>query len=123
MKKSVKRSKFKAAALTLAAIGFAAITSSASATMQVSSRGGLCVFDPAESCYWFKIGGLLQVDETIFSGKATSKRHDFPNGANLRRAWLDFKGGVGDDWSYRITLDFRGNPKTLRVWLREFAMS
>jgi phosphate-selective porin OprO/OprP len=114
MKKSEKRSKFKAAALTLAAIGLAAISSSANATMQVNSRGGLCVFDPAESCYWFKIGGLLQLDETIFSGKATAKRHDFPNGANIRRAWLDFKGGVGDDWSYRVTLDFRGSPVIIR---------
>lgn len=112
--KSKKRSMLKGVTLTLAAMGIAAASSGAMATMQVSSRGGLCVFDPAESCYWFKIGGLLQFDETIFSGKATSKRHDFPNGANIRRSWLDFRGGVGDDWSYRLTLDFRSDPVVIR---------
>lgn len=114
MKKSKKRSMFKGVALAVAAMGIAAASSHAVATMQVSSRGGLCVFDSEDNSYWFKIGGLLQFDETIFSGSADSKRHDFPNGANLRRTWLDFKGGVGDCWSYRLTLDFHGNPVIIR---------
>lgn len=113
-KKSEKGLRFKGVAVAVAAMGVAAASSSAVATMQVTSRGGLCIFDPAEGSYWFKIGGLIQADQTIFSGKHTAKRHDFPTGANLRRTWLDFKGGVGDCWSYRLTLDFRGGPTIIR---------
>lgn len=114
MKKFKNRSKLKNAALALAAVGIAAISTGAAATMQVSSHGGLSVFDPAESCYWFKIGGLMQFDQTIFSGNTKERRHDFPNGANIRRTWLDLRGGVGDCWSYRLTLDFRGAPVIIR---------
>lgn len=114
MKKSKKSSVLKGVALTAAAIGLATVANSAAATMEVNSHGGLCVLDPCESSYWFKIGGLLQLDQTFFAGKARAKRHDFPNGANIRRSWLFLNGGVGDCWSYSITLDFRGDPVVIR---------
>ncbi len=112
-----KSSKSKWVGLTLAA----AMSGSAAASMQVDSRGGLSVYDPADSKYWFTIGGLLQVDEVIFSGNKRAKRNDFPNGANLRRTWLDFNGGVGEFWTYRLELDFRGEPVVLRNAYLNFA--
>lgn len=108
-----KRSILKKVGLTLAGLG-AVMSGSAIAKMQVESHGGLTVFDPADGSYWFKIGGLLQVDEVVFSGNTNEKRNDFPNGINFRRAWLNFRGGVGDCWSYMLTLDFRGDPVVIR---------
>jgi len=115
-----KRSILKKVGLTLVGLG-AVMSGSAIAKMQVESHGGLTVFDPADNSYWFKIGGLLQVDEVVFSGNTREKRSDFPNGINIRRSWIDFRGGVGDCWSYRIMLDFRGDPVVIRDAYINFA--
>lgn len=57
---------------------------------------------------WFRIGGLLQADDTIFSGDAQDKGSELPNGAEIRRAFVNFGGGVGSDFEYEIDLSFEG---------------
>jgi len=74
----------------------------------VESHGGLKIVNPEDHSYWFSIGGRLNFDEAQFSGNTVSKGPNYPSGANIRRAFLGFMGGVGEMISYNITLDFSG---------------
>lgn len=56
----------------------------------------------------FQWGGRLNFDETLFAGGWQDKRNNFPSGANIRRAFLGFEGGVGEYLTYNLTLDFAG---------------
>lgn len=101
-----KRStKFKWVALALAGLG-ATVSSGAMAHTQVESDGGLKIYNPADSAYWFSIGGRLDFDETIFSGSHREKGPYFPSGGNIRRAFIKLMGGVGDFLTYNFTPSF-----------------
>lgn len=101
-----RRSKtLKKVGLALAGIS-AVVSGSALAEMQIQTTGGLKVFDPANPCYWFKLGGRLELDEILFSGASRDRRGNFPSSANIRRAFLDLSGGVGQDFTYNLALDF-----------------
>ncbi|HQZ87829.1 MAG TPA: porin [Gammaproteobacteria bacterium] len=93
--------------LTLAGLGAVMSTGAVAANnMQVKSEGGIMIYNPSDSAYWFSVGGRLNLDETVFSGGRLDKTNQFASGGNIRRAFLKFAGGVGDYISYNLTLDF-----------------
>ena len=97
----------KRVGLTLAGLGAVVCTGAVAANnMQVKSEGGIMIYNPSDSAYWFSVGGRLSLDETVFSGGRLDKTNQFASGGNLRRALLKFAGGVGDYISYNLTLDF-----------------
>lgn len=77
-------------------------TTFAESKMNVDTKGGLSVFDIKDEDYWFKIGGRINADYASFHGAGHT---GYPSGANLRRARLTFKGGVGSQWVYKVDLD------------------
>ncbi len=84
----------------------------------VESKGGISVFSKADNAYWFSLGGRLNLDEAIYSGGYQDKGNNFASGGNIRRALLKFGGGLGDDFSYNMTLNFDGSTvKFNDVWL------
>ncbi len=112
-----KRStKLKWIGATLAGLGALAVSSGAMANkhehhaephgMKAESDGGLMVFSPSDSTYWFELGGRLAFDETQFAGGYQDKNGDFPSGGNIRYARLKFAGGVGEYLTYNLTLNF-----------------
>lgn len=106
--------KLKWIGVTLASLGALASFDSAIAnerSMRAESDGGLMVFSPEDSSFWFQLGGRLAFDETWFSGGAQDKEQDFPTGGNIRYALLKFAGGVGEYVNYNLTLKFNGTTK------------
>lgn len=73
--------------------------------MQVESKGGLEVFSVGDDDFWFKVKGRLNVDTAIYGGNEFDKS-GYPSGSRIRRARMVFSGGIGDDWLYKIDLDF-----------------
>jgi phosphate-selective porin OprO/OprP len=93
--------------LTLAGLGAVVSAGSVGANaLHLKSEGGLMVYCPSDSAYWFSVGGRLNFDETVFSGGKYDKLNQFASGGDIRRAFLKFAGGVGDYLSYNLTLDF-----------------
>lgn len=72
----------------------------------ISTSGALCVVDPKCPHYWFNVGGRLEFDEIIFSGDWRDRQGNFPSSGNIRRAFLAFTGGVGECFTYNLTLNF-----------------
>lgn len=100
-----KMTKNKLAMLAVA--GLAAVASgpaSAAGGMTVDSNGGLEVYEQNDTNYWFKISGRLFVDEALFDGD-DFQRSGFPSGARIRAARVGLKGGVGDNWVYKLDVD------------------
>jgi len=90
----------------------------AHADQTVESKGGINVFSKADNAYWFSLGGRLNLDEVIYSGGYQDKGNNFASGGNIRRALLKFGGGLGDDFSYNMALNFDGtNVKFNDLWL------
>jgi phosphate-selective porin OprO/OprP len=75
---------------------------------ELNSTGGLTYINENSSEHWFKLGGLLRFDETFFMGSYRDKGSNYPNGGNLRTADLYFEGGLEQDWSYTVSLQFAG---------------
>ncbi len=109
----------KLVGLSLAGLG--AVFSGAAlahADQTVESKGGINVFSKADNAYWFSLGGRLNLDEAIYAGGYQDKGNNFASGGNIRRALLKFGGGLGDDFSYNLNLNFDGsNVKFNDVWL------
>lgn len=78
----------------------------------LTSTGGLSYINPNNADYWFKLSGVLRIDETIFMGDTTTNKNDFPSGALLRTADLYLDGGIGRDWEYTISLEFARRAST-----------
>lgn len=101
--------------LALASLGAVAsgptLAASGSGTsMTVDTKGGLEVFELDGNNFWFKIGGRIFVDQAFFDADDNPNSSAFPSGAHLRSARLTFKGGVGQDWVYKMDLDHDDNP-------------
>ncbi|MDB6095814.1 MAG: phosphate-selective porin [Francisellaceae bacterium] len=109
-----KNTKLKWVGLTLAGLG-AVVTNAASAHMQAESTGGLKVHDADNGHYWFKVGGLIQLDEVIFMGKNKDKQGNYSSGANARRVRMDLNGGIGEHLNYWLEVDFSGTPRVQRA--------
>jgi len=103
-----KGSNIKLAALALVGLGVV-MSSGAYAMdgMKVSSQGGISAMKSEDAPYWFKVGGLLQLDQVFAHGSHQSDQ-GYPNSANLRRARLRTEGGLGCHWSYYFGLDLAG---------------
>jgi len=77
--------------------------------MTVDSKGGLEVFQLNDDNYWFTLGGRLFLDQVFFDGD-DNDTSGFPSGSHIRRARVTLKGGVGDNWVYKMDLDFSDLP-------------
>lgn len=97
--------------VVLALAGFAAVASGPAMAggMTVESKGGLDVYQAEDDNYWFKIGGRVAADQVFFDGN-DDNISGFPSGSRIRLARVSFKGGVGDNWIYKLDLDFRDLP-------------
>lgn len=94
------------------AIGLAACVAAPNAwaaSMTVNSDGGLEVFELNNPNYWFKFSGRIHVDSIFYGGDQTL----FASGSTIRSAKLSFRGGVGDDWVYK--LDINENDRATRT--------
>lgn len=77
----------------------------------VETKGGLEVFQRPNTRYWFKVGGRVAVDQVWFDPhRVHNPITSFPSGAQIRSAYLTFKGGVGDRWLYKLDLFFDDAP-------------
>jgi len=99
-------STLKWVGMTLAGLT-AAVSSSAFANAKVETLGGINV--TSGTTHSFNIGGLLQMDQSMFAGSADDKQNQFPNSANIRRARVSLGGNVGEHWSYFFRYDFKPN--------------
>lgn len=88
----------------LAAVFSGSALAGGSSSSYVDSKGGITISD-ADQNYWFRLGSRLQFDAVRFDGSA-SDLVGFASGTNVRRAFLDLSGGVGDHWVYRLLADF-----------------
>lgn len=111
-----KITKNKLALLALAGLAAVASGPVVAGGMTVDSNGGLEVFENDNTDYWFKISGRLFVDEALFDGDDI-QRSGFPSGSRIRSARVGFKGGIGNDWVYKLDVDMvdlAGNPGNTR---------
>jgi len=94
----------------------------------LSSSGGLSYLNPNDDSYWFKLSGVIRLDETLFMGSHRDKQPIYgrgiafyptiPSSANLRQAELYMDGGVGEGWEYTLGLSFKGsNVRFTDTWL------
>lgn len=97
--------------LSVAALGIS-LASGASLAENVTSNGGLMV-GSTDMPYWFKIGGVVKLDQRLFMGSKTAKGNEFRSGANIRDLGLDVEGGIAKDITY--TLGFSFNSKDSKV--------
>lgn len=99
-----KLNRLKLASLALAGLSAVASGSAIAGSMTVDSNGGLEVFELDNPNYWFKIGGRLHVDTAFYDG-GDHERSKFPSGSHIRRGRLTLKGGVGNNWVYKVDFD------------------
>lgn len=105
-----KITKNRLAMLALAGLGIVASGPALAAGMTVDTKGGLEVFELDESNYWFKVSGRLWVDQAFFDNDDNNSGYSFPSGAHLRSARVTLKGGVGQNWVYKMDIDHKDNP-------------
>jgi len=96
------------------------------AGMPVESDGGLKVGSPSGP-YWFQLGGVIKLDHRSFIGKTDGSPGAFPlsksgkppgtyfSGAFVRALELDLSGGIGNDFTYSVGLDFDTHEKEVAL--------
>lgn len=98
----MRKGKFSFATLALA--GLAAVSASAFAGGSDAEIMGY-----STQSHWARLSGHLDMDQVFFGGD-NRERVGYPSGANLRRARLDFRGGLNDQFVYRFEGEFAGTP-------------
>jgi len=97
----------------------------------LSSTGGLSYVHPNNDSHWFKLSGVIRLDETLFMGSYRDKQPiygtgsnavnavSFPSSANLRRVEAYMVGGIGKNWEYTLGLTFftGSNVRFTDTWL------
>lgn len=78
----------------------------------LSSTGGLSYINENNADHWFKLSGLLRFDETMFMGSYRDKGINYPSGGNIRTADLYLEGGLAQDWTYNISLEFASSSRS-----------
>ena len=73
--------------------------------VDVQTDGGIEVYDKPNG-YWFTLNGIVKTDMTYFIGDFESKRDEFPSGGSVRSVESTLRGGVGNDFTYSVTLGF-----------------
>jgi len=93
---------------------------------KVSSDGGI-IIGSTKDPYWFKLGGIFQIDQRSFLVNRRGTPYAFTpstesnpagtylSGAMLRAVGLDLSGGVGQDFTYNIGLNFDSQDKKVGV--------
>lgn len=76
---------------------------------KLSSTGGLSYVHPDSDCYWFKLSGILRIDETVFMGDYRDKGRNFPSGAHMKAVDFYVDGGIGKNWEYTVAYEFDGH--------------
>lgn len=114
-----KMTKNKLAWLALAGLGALATGPAfAGGGMTVDTKGGIEIFDLDENNYWFRLTGRLFVDQVWYDTDDNSTNtSNFPSGSHIRTGRIGLKGGVGQDWVYKLDLemvDAPGNPGNSR---------
>lgn len=99
-----KLNRLKLASLALAGLSAVASGSAVAGSMTVDSNGGIEIFELDNPNYWFKIGGRLHLDTAMYEG-GEHERSKFPSGSHIRRARITLKGGVGNNWVYKLDID------------------
>lgn len=90
------------------------------AGLEVASDGGLQV-GSTDAPYWFNLSGVLKVDERVYTGNTETTASGVGNlgtymgGAFIRDMGLTFEGGVGENLSYNLGLDFDANNNQTSV--------
>lgn len=79
-----------------------AANTSASSNTTVTNNGRSLSFKG--DGYTFQIGGRLQLDAATYNEEIDD--NDFGNGTKFRRAFVDIRGTVYDNWNYRFQYDF-----------------
>lgn len=106
--------KLSLASLALAGLSAVASGPALAGGMTVDSNGGFEIFELDNTDYWFKIGGRLHLDHVWYEG-GEYDRSKFPSGSHIRRARVTLKGGVGNDWVYKLDLDYADRWRTRLV--------
>lgn len=90
------------------------------ASLQVASDGGLQV-GSTDAPYWFNLSGVLKLDERVYMGNTQTTASGLGNlgtymgGAFIRDMGLTLEGGVGENLSYNIGLDFEASSNQAKV--------
>ena len=79
---------------------------------EMGSAGGF-FYGSKGSPYWFKLGGVLKLDQRYFKGNYKNKGNEFHGGGNIRDVGLTVDGGLGNQLSY--TLGFAYDAKESKV--------
>jgi len=75
--------------------------------------------NPENKHQWFKIDGLIKLDQTQFLGSAVDKQNQFPSGGLLKAAEINFSGGLVQDWTYTLETSFQGSsPQIGQAYLK-----
>lgn len=88
--------------------------------LPVASDGGIQI-GSIKNPYWFNLSGAIKIDERIFTGDT----HTTPSGVGalgtylsatfIRDIGLTLEGGVGENFSYTLALDFEANGRLVSV--------
>ena len=78
--------------------------------VKISMKGPAPKFESADGKYSFQPTGRVHADYTYFE----DDDRDHPNGAHLRRARLGAKGDLGEDFNYKVEVDFGGEATNIK---------
>lgn len=90
------------------------------ASLEVASDGGLQV-GSTDAPYWFNLSGVLKLDERVYTGNTQTTASGvgglgtYMGGAFIRDMGLTLEGGVGENLSYNLGLDFQANTNQTQV--------
>lgn len=79
----------------------------ASDALPAHSTGGLTIGSESDP-YWFSVSGNIKFDETLFLGGQDKLHNELPSGGNARSISTSFSGGLGQDFSYNVSLSMAG---------------
>lgn len=93
--------------------------------IEIKNLGGLKVSDAPTPNYVFYVGGLIQLDETAFSGSAYDTQGQFQSGALIRRLYLDIGGTIAKNWSFNFntSIQARRPQNAITAILRDMCLN
>lgn len=85
----------------------------------VNTEGGLMI-GSKDDPYWFKLGGIIKLDQRVFWGDtsvtpAGNKYGTYTSSGNLRDLGLNLDGGVGENFTYKLGFNFNANSKQVGI--------
>lgn len=87
-------------------------------TTPVSSKGGVMIGSP-ESPYWFELNGVIKLDQRNFFGDKAKTINNtagtYVSGSFIRDIGLDLGGGIGQDFSYTLSLNLDSKDSKIKA--------